>query len=302
MPDFPTHYERERHQLASSLRYLRKQSGLTGSELAARIGVSQSKISKIETGQLTPSVADITRIAEALGVSVEVRDELLDRANFLLAEATSWRLLHRRGVKAVQDEIRDLERRASEIRLFQPLLVPGLLQTAEYARQILHSASLAPIDDVAEGVAARLERQRILYDTTKTFTFVIMQAALHHQFGSPTDMLAQLDRILSIETLKNVSIGIIPFEAQLPRVPANSYCIYDDDLVDAEVTLDYGFERDPARVHDYIADFAAFAEVARFGRAGRVVVDSVARTYRAMNGTEDRRRRTEAGPRNERAA
>lgn len=268
-------YDKERLDLGTQIRRLRKQAELTGTELGAKAGMSQSKVSKLETGRVTPTADDVERIVTALGLSGAVRTELVERASALAVEVNSWRFFNRHGIRKRQEEFHALERAASRIRLFQPLIVPGLLQTAEYIRQIMERATWADSAEVGPGIKARLERQSVIYDSSKEFTFVILESALRHRFGSIPGQIVQLDRISTVSTLRNVDIGIVPDTADLPRVPYSSFCVFDTDLVTAERQLDEIKETDPGRIAEYIREFDAFAAVASFGDAGRRVLRDI---------------------------
>jgi hypothetical protein len=112
--------------------------------------------------------------------------------------ATSWRILHQLGLAQRQVEIAELERLTLHIQTFQPTMIPGLLQTADYARRVIELA-FEP-GDVARAVAARLERQTVLYDSSKRFDFLLTDGALRW-----ADQ-AQRDRLQSVATLPNVTI------------------------------------------------------------------------------------------------
>lgn len=273
-----TEYDRERLDLGTQLRRQRMNAGLTGIELGERAGISQSKISKIETGRVTPSPEDVELLANALGLADETREKLIERATALATEMASWRFLNRQGVRKRQEEFHAMELAAVSIRLFQPLIIPGLLQTAAYIRAMLlrHAASTSTAFQPA-AVNARIERQEPLYDGTKRFTFVILEAALRNRFGTLSDQLVQLDRIANVSSLPNVSVGIVPSTAELPRIPYNSFCIFEteDLVVTAETQLDFMIEHDPERVTRYVDEFEQFASVASFGDDGRSLIAGV---------------------------
>jgi Domain of unknown function (DUF5753) len=128
--------------------------------------------------------------------------------------ATSWRILHRLGVAQKQTEIAELERQASRIQTFQPAMIPGLLQTADYARRLLVDSFP---DTTPQDVQARLERQSILYDESKQFEFIITAPALQWRPES-VNLQAQLAYLNSAATLPNVSIRVLPVGAPSPPI------------------------------------------------------------------------------------
>jgi transcriptional regulator with XRE-family HTH domain len=232
--------EREQAQrLAGELRRLRDLSGLSGRELARRMGTTQSKVSRIEAGTKVPSLPEVTAWASAIGASAGVHDSLVALAEAASTEAQSWRDALRRRPHA-QDEIRALESPTRLLSTFQPSLVPGMLQTAEYARRVFSflPATLAE-SDIPAAVAGRLNRQLALYETDRKFRFLITEGALRWRPGPPELMVAQLDRIASVSTLDNVSVGVIPLGVQAVTMLTHTFVIYDGwDEQDALVEVD----------------------------------------------------------------
>jgi transcriptional regulator with XRE-family HTH domain len=196
-----------REQLGKRLRDLRTRAGLSGDALAARTGLSQSKVSRIERSHSLPSVAELRAWARATGASDDELAELAGLVEQVATTATSWRILHRLGLAEKQREIAEVEREARRIRCFQPTMVPGLLQVADYARRVIE-LSYRP-GDVAAAVAARMERQRVLYDQAKRFDFLVTEGALRWRPGG-MDLRPQHDRLLSIASLPNVALSIVP--------------------------------------------------------------------------------------------
>lgn len=184
----PERYLTDRERLAAMLRDLRQSAGLTGVEAARRASMSQPKISKFETGRLLPSVDDLRVPLGVYQAAPAARQELLEIAGRLHANIESNRTILRRGAARAQARLSQLENDAASLRYFSPVVLPGLLQTAEYMRRVF---SLLPLSgsELARTIAARQQRQEILYDTTKTFTFVITEAALRWGF-CPADVMA----------------------------------------------------------------------------------------------------------------
>ena len=164
--------------LAERLYAMRKAAGLTGDRMAEDLGWPRSKISKIENGRQMPTADDIRTWAAECG-HPEAADDLLDLLADVQAVHRRWRTRLRRGHAAVQEDLDRRARQAKRIRSAEVLIMPGLIQTAGYARSILAQAGAAyGRRDLEETVAARMRRQEILYDADKTFEFVITEAAL----------------------------------------------------------------------------------------------------------------------------
>ena len=156
----PEELGQRKDELALALRDARTAAGLTGERLAARCGISQSKISKLETGKVLATVTDVERILTALGHQPGPHAELLALARLANTEFQSVRASLRGACTSKQRELAALEADAAHIRFFLPLMITGLLQTPEYAR-----ASLANFPgDHPQAIAKRLDRQAALYN------------------------------------------------------------------------------------------------------------------------------------------
>jgi transcriptional regulator with XRE-family HTH domain len=257
-------------RLGLALRGLRLDAGLTGHHLAGRAGLSQSTISRIELGQSMPSMSDIEAWAQATRAPDARLAEVRALAEAAAVETISWRGAVRRGLPSLQHDVRDLEATAATMLNFQPVIVPGLLQTAAYARQVVLSGYPGSRPDIAAAIAARMERQALLYDEARQFGFVIAEAALRWQTGPPALMRAQLDRLTSLATLPNVDIAIIPQTAQVTAWHIHGFAILDDRADGPAVvrveTLTSGLSiTDPEAVEQYRQAYARLRETAVSG-------------------------------------
>jgi transcriptional regulator with XRE-family HTH domain len=261
-----------RELLAAELRHARALAGISGRVLARRAGISQSKVSRIESGLSLPSGPEVMSWAKAADAPEETAQRLarLTEAAFMESRLQ------------VQGEIADLESQASLIRTFQPALVPGLLQTAEYARRVLtlFDPPYARAD-IPALVAARLDRQLSLYDEARGFEFLITEAALRWRPGPSAILRAQLDRIATLSTLGNVRIGIIPLEVEATVSMMHSFVILEsptatsagsqqepaDGIVTVEVAHANLVVRDPKSLAAYRRRWALLAGLARYDAA-----------------------------------
>jgi hypothetical protein len=142
-------------------------------------------------------------------------------------------LLHRLGLTERQREIGELEREATAIHVFQPTMVPGLLQIADYARRVMSQGNPSDQADMAQAVAERMQRQTILYNQTKNFEFLLTEAALRWRPGPPQLMRAQLDHVISMASLPNVSLGVLLLDQEAPDAYLHPFVIFElgDDLL-----------------------------------------------------------------------
>jgi transcriptional regulator with XRE-family HTH domain len=212
---------------------LREAAGLNGKELARVLGWAASKVSRLETGKQTPTVSDVTAWARAMGASTDLLDDLLATLRSVRFEYAAWTRRMSQGTATRQHASAGLEAETTLIRAFEPAIVPGLLQTADYARHVLQNVvELRQIpDDVEHGVRLRIQRQQSLYDSSKRFRFLLTEAALRYR-PCPTAVLrAQLDRIVMLAELSTVELAVLPFSARLPIAPSNGFWIFDNNLV-----------------------------------------------------------------------
>ncbi|HZD69306.1 MAG TPA: helix-turn-helix transcriptional regulator [Actinomycetes bacterium] len=226
-----------RRQLGSKLLELRRRAELSGADLARLLSTNQPRISRIETGRSVPSVDDVRAWAEATHATSEEVAELGDLVRRLATETTSWRILHRLGLTQRQREIAELEREATLICTFQPTMVPGLLQVADYARRVMAQGNPSSQTDLAGAVAQRIDRQTVLYDQTKRFEFIITEGALRWRPGPPELMAAQLDRLISVASLPNIALGVLMLDQEAPDAYLHPFVIFeldDDALVTVE--------------------------------------------------------------------
>ncbi|MFF2805708.1 Scr1 family TA system antitoxin-like transcriptional regulator [Streptomyces sp. NPDC058000] len=155
--------------IGRALRELREASGRQAKAVARSAAMSPSKLSKIEREALTPSIMDVERVLAALEVSEEVKAGLTEAARKAATEATAWRLYRRTGLYKHQEEIRAIEAQTDLMRLFQPVCIPGLLQSPEYVRAVLSRHGYA--DDALEKmICSRMRRQEALYDKNAAIT------------------------------------------------------------------------------------------------------------------------------------
>ncbi|AUY50670.1 helix-turn-helix transcriptional regulator [Streptomyces sp. CB01881] len=263
-----------RSRLGAALRELRQASGKEAKVVARGAVMSPSKLSKIETGKVPPTVVDVERILTAIGVSEEVKAAYMATARAEATETTAWRLIRRLGYHRKQQQIKALDDSTRLLRLFQPSLVPGLLQTPEYVRAVFGRRDLTE-EQLSRAVAARLARQQSLYDATKTLQFVITEPVLRWRLVPPAMMAGQLDRIISVSRLPHVDIRIVPLAAPQVDVPAHSFAIRDDRMVTVETVHAEVMVTDPRDVEMYVHKFDRFAAAALSGDEMRRMVEGV---------------------------
>ncbi|MGH2690787.1 MAG: Scr1 family TA system antitoxin-like transcriptional regulator, partial [Actinomycetota bacterium] len=122
---------------------------MTGPQLAEAAGLNQATISRIETGTIVPRARTLERLLDALDAPRGVRMKLSDLLHALHSELSSWDSIVRSGMRRKQEQVRKIEAESSVLRVFQPAMIPGLLQTADYARKVFEEVgSTHTADDV----------------------------------------------------------------------------------------------------------------------------------------------------------
>jgi hypothetical protein len=162
----------------------------------------------------------------------------------------------------------------SMLRLFQPVLVPGLLQTPEYIRAVLQRHNLSE-DALTRTLSGRLERQAVLYDNAKALRFVITEPVLRWRIVPPQMMAAQLDRIVSISRLSHVDIRVVPLRIQQHDIANHAFVIRDDRMVTVETVHAEVVVTDPRDVGLYVDKFDGFERVALSGNEMRSLVEGI---------------------------
>jgi transcriptional regulator with XRE-family HTH domain len=253
--------------LGVTLARLRRAHDMTGEELGRRAGMSQAKVSKIETGVVVPSPQDVERLARALNADLDLVRRLTDQAESSHNRMTDWRL-RSGGLAAGQRELARVEQTTTVFRQFQPATIGGLLQTTEYARAVLsvlstgRSAGDDPEDSeaIAEAVSARIQRQEVLADPKKTFVFVMPETVLLHLICHPADMPAQIHRIKEVSRQENVSITLIPSTTRFAYPPFHGFSLFDDRLVLVDLINTFITSRGRADVRLYRRVFESFEQ------------------------------------------
>jgi len=199
-----------RRRLALELRRLREAAKLTCEEVAERLECSASKISRVETGRVSVSPRDVRDMLEIYGVPDLQRDALVQLARE--SRQKGWWHAYGDSVQPHFATYLGLESAASEIRIYEVNLIPGLLQTEEYARAVIAAGMVnSPRADIERQVALRMERQRLTITSPPKVWAVLDEAALRREVGGPEVMRMQLEYLRELGGLRNVSLQVIPF-------------------------------------------------------------------------------------------
>jgi hypothetical protein len=206
-----------RRKLGAELRALRTGAGLTSGEAALLVGWHQSKVSRIETGASGVRPADVRLLLDAY----EVRDRQL-RDMLLMLTGTEdaggrnrWWHAYRGVLPPTYRDFISLESQASGMRTLETTVVPGLLQTPEYARAVTRAAVEGVDEERLDAlVEVRLARQDVLRsEPPLELTAVLDEAVLRREVGGPEVMARQLERLVEAARLPQVRLQVLPFAA-----------------------------------------------------------------------------------------
>jgi transcriptional regulator with XRE-family HTH domain len=259
--------------LGLRLRELRKDAGLSGRELAVATGWHFTRVSKIENGVQGPTDPDIRTWCAACSAEDQIPD-LIAQARAVESMYMEFKRRTRAGMKQLLQTRGDLFERTERFRIYEHNVIPGLFQTAEYAAALLSFwiDFLETRNDIEAAVAARIERQAILYRAAKTFSVVLEEAAIRTQFGTAATMAGQLDRLLSVMTLPNISFGVVPLMVQRRTVGSTGFWIFDDALVSLETPTASIDVSQPQEIGLYERMFEELRQPAVYGRDARRLI------------------------------
>ncbi|MDT3395494.1 helix-turn-helix transcriptional regulator [Streptomyces sp. B1866] len=202
--------------LGRALKRLREGKGLVITEVGARLGCDPSMISKIELGRRACSQALITGLLDLYDVPSEQRESLIELHTDTKDRRQGWWHSYSDVISAAYERYLAFEDAAAQVREYQLGIVPGLLQTEDYARAVMSVgfASLGP-DQVDGLVEVRMQRQRNrLFEARVPMQchYVVTQAALEFQVGGPRVQRAQLQHLLDVSERDHVKLQVIPYE------------------------------------------------------------------------------------------
>ncbi|MFJ8144867.1 helix-turn-helix domain-containing protein [Streptomyces sp. NPDC096048] len=268
--------QQAREALGKRLRELRKDSGLTARELASRAGWHESKCSRIENGRTPPSDDDVRVYTLHCGAHAQTAD-LIATARNIDGAYVEWRRLERSGLRRAQESVLPLWQRTRHFRAYSSWLIPGPLQTPAYIRALLVSIRdrRALPDDLDAAVDVRVDKQRVLYEGARRFAVVLEESALRHLIGGTETMAGQLGHLLSLATLPNVSLGVIPLSTDRTALwPVEDFWIFDEAQVNVELVSAFLTITQPHEVGMYAQTFSALADSAVYGTPAHTLITS----------------------------
>ncbi|WP_159920689.1 MULTISPECIES: helix-turn-helix transcriptional regulator [Nocardia] len=275
-----------RRQLGRALRDARQANGYTLEQVAEVLEISRSSLGRLELGQNEKvKVRDIEFVCQYYGLPEERTEYLKSLAE--RAQAKPWWEDFRDLVRPGFNTYLQLEAVATGFRFFQSLVMPGLLQTADYARVAVASPPRMTPEEVERRVALRMQRQKILTRQHKPLPaeFLLHETVLRTAVVSERDMSSQLRHVADMGTRDNVSIRIVPFAAGLPAgIALPPYIILDmphdePSVVYCEGAIGTMIFEDRMDVERYQAFYEDVRHSALGEQASRDLLRTMARRY-----------------------
>ncbi|MBT2508619.1 helix-turn-helix transcriptional regulator [Streptomyces sp. ISL-98] len=265
--------QQARQSLADRLGEIRRDAGLNGRDLAAACGWYPSKVSRIENARTAPSADDIRAWCTACGAGDQAAG-LVESLHAVEGMFVEWRRMERAGLRRAQEAVRPLYERTTRFRAYSSWFVPGLIQSRAYTEAVLRAVQRrrVTVDDVDAAVDVRMERQRVLHEGSRTFAFLIEESVLRSGIGGRDVMAGQLGQLITVGSLPNVSLGIVPMRLDRSRMPVEGFWIYDSAQVNVELISGYLTITQAPEVAMYADTFAELAELAVYGADARTLI------------------------------
>jgi transcriptional regulator with XRE-family HTH domain len=216
-----------RKRLGIELRRLREEAGLTCEQVGLQLDCSGTRISRIETGRISIRPGDVRELLEIYGVTADEADALVQLARE--ARRKGWWHTYGRVLPPWFEAYVGLEAAAVRFRDFQSMVIPGLLQTEDYARAVLRAApDPGSAEDIDRQVALRMERQAILGQANPPYLWLVLtESVLRVHVGGPAVMRAQLRRLLDAAERSNVTLQVLPFSTAAHVQPISPFTILE---------------------------------------------------------------------------
>jgi transcriptional regulator with XRE-family HTH domain len=239
----------QRRRLRTELRRAREEAGLTRDQVSVALEMSLSKVVRIESGEVRVSANDLKALLDLYHVQDPGEVANLLTLARIGRERPTWQNVYKDVAPPRLLEFIELEAAASSTRNFQPLMVPGLLQTKEYARVILGQLNRGrglTDDRIDSMVEVRMKRQELLErDDAPELFFVLDEAATRRLVGGRGVMRSQLNRLTEVATRARVTVEVLPFSTGAYPALNGSFVIQEfPDPADSDVLYQEGPEGD----------------------------------------------------------
>ncbi|MGW3381721.1 helix-turn-helix domain-containing protein [Streptomyces albogriseolus] len=272
-----------RRRLSIELKKLREKSALTCAQVGQALDWSGSKVNRMETGSGRVQPSDVDALCRFYGTSDELREFLKSLARE--AKTRGWWQVHGAGVPEWFNIYIGLEQDASTLRQYQCEVLPGLMQTEAYARELHTTGAHMSAEDIDRAVRVRLERQEMLTrpDAPEAW-FVVNEGAVRNVIGDREIMREQLERILETTELPSVTLQVLPFDSgTYPATGSFTMLGFpapeDPDLVYRDGITDAVYLEGEHHVREYTRAFDGLRAAALSPQGSTRLVQSVVKEY-----------------------
>ncbi|MGW6291964.1 helix-turn-helix domain-containing protein [Streptomyces sp. NPDC055058] len=272
-----------RRRLSIELKKLRERSALTCAQVGQALDWSGSKVNRMETGSGRVQPSDVDALCRFYGTSDELREFLKSLARE--AKTRGWWQVHGAGVPEWFNIYIGLEQDASTLRQYQCELLPGLMQTEAYARELHTTGAHMSSEDIDRAVRVRLERQQMLArkDAPDAW-FVVNEGAVRNVIGDRELMRDQLERLLDAMALPSVTLQVLPFDSGTYPVTGSFTMLgfpapEDPDLVYRDGITDAVYLEGEHHVREYTRAFDGLRAAALSPQRSARLVESVVKEY-----------------------
>jgi len=272
-----------RRRLSIELKKLREKSALTCAQVGQALDWSGSTVNRMETGSGRVQPSDVVALCRFYGTSDELREFLKSLARE--AKTRGWWQVHGAGVPEWFNIYIGLEQDASTLRQYQCEVLPGLMQTEAYARELHTTGAHMSAEDIDRAVRVRLERQEMLTrpDAPEAW-FVVNEGAVRNVIGDREIMREQLERILETTELPNVTLQVLPFDSgTYPATGSFTMLGFpapeDPDLVYRDGITDAVYLEGEHHVREYTRAFDGLRAAALSPQRSARLVQSVVKEY-----------------------
>ncbi len=272
--------QQARQRVAARLRDMRLDAGLTGDALSVKCGWSPAKSSRLEHAKAIPSDSDLRLWCEACG-RPERAEDLISASREVDLLYVEWRRRQRNGLSQLQDSLLPVYEQSRVLRLYSSSMVPGLLQTTEYATALLSTISgfRGLPNDVDQAVASRAQRGRVLYEGDHRLVILIDEAVLRRPFGGREAMAAQLRHLRNLLSVPSLALGIIPFGSSWESVwLLETFHIFDSALVTVETLSAYIRITERTEIALYERAFVELGRMAMYGPSAKALIETALTT------------------------
>lgn len=248
-------------KLGAMLRRFREERGLTLDEAGKHLERSRSSLSKIENAQSLIRPRDLRQILDGYQITEEpLREALIDLSRH--SHEKGWWQSYASLAPPAYLDLLSLEQDARSIRTYEPVLVPGLLQTEDYVRALLEVSHIpVPEEDTARFVEERVERQARLSGEEPLELWAVLEETVIHRIAASNSLRGQLKHLASVGKLPNVTIQVLPTAAGVTSWVSSKFDILEFpqltalDVVYLENLAGNAYLEDVSEVRRYILEF-----------------------------------------------